>query len=556
VTRFKTLVLAAVLFLFCASLGQQARTTTTVEQNSATPRITTVSRPLAFEPNHGQTADAVKYLAHGPGYELFVTDRELVLTTPRADPKAAASRDRQLTAIAAREPFQPAHLIRDVVRIRLVGSAGHPTFEATAAMPGQVNYFIGNDPKKWRTKIPLYGRLIEHSVWPGIDVAWYGNQHQLESDFIVAPHADPRTIQFTVDDVSKVALDADGNLAMGPLKLLKPVVYQGEGAHRRVIAGRYALSASGASRRRVSFVIAAYDHARPLVIDPAVSLDYSTYLGGTGPNGDFGNGIAVDSSGSSYVTGLTGSADFPTKNPSQTVGSAFVTKFSADGTSLVYSTYLEGADAGQAIAVDASGSAYITGRTASTNLPTQNPFQGALQGGANAFVTKFSPDGASLVYSTYLGGGADSGSGIAVDSSGSAYVTGTTSSASFPLQSPFQSSLKGSTNAFVTKFSTAGGALIYSTYLGGSGGDASAGIAVDSSGDPYVAGSTSSSDFPLQNPFQSSLHQSINAFVTEFSAGGGSLVYSTYLGGSGVVVDLADRTPPAASPWIQAVRPT
>jgi hypothetical protein len=238
------------------------------------------------------------------------------------------------------------------------------------------------------------------------------------------------------------------------------------------------------------------------------------------------------------VTGFTGSADFPLQNSFQSAlkdgTTAFVTKFSPDGTSLVYSTYLggNGGDRGNGIAVDSGGSAYVAGTTSSTDFPTHNPFQANLRGGENAFVTTFSADGSSLVYSTYLGGSAnDRGAGIAVDSVGSSYVTGSTDSSDFPIKNPFQSSPKG---LFVTKFSADGGSLIYSTYLGGSGGDSVAGIAVDPSGDAYVTGSTSSTDFPVRNAFQGALKGGGNGFVTEFNTDGGALVYSTYLGGSGV----------------------
>ncbi|WP_303803105.1 SBBP repeat-containing protein, partial [Alicyclobacillus macrosporangiidus] len=279
-----------------------------------------------------------------------------------------------------------------------------------------------------------------------------------------------------------------------------------------------------------------FDPCYPLIIDP--TLVYSTYLGGSGI--DQGLGIAVDSSGAAYVTGLTTSPDFPTQNPFQGalvgVFNAFVTKFSPAGNALVYSTYLggSGGDAGNGIAVDSSGSAYVTGFTISPNFPTQNPFQGALAGGFDAFVTKFNPAGNALVYSTYLGGsGNDEGFGIAVDSMGSAYVTGVTESPDFPTQNPFQGALAGVEDAFVTKFSPAGNTLLYSTYLGGSGVDEGRGIAIDSSGSAYVTGFTDSPDFPTQNPFQGALAGPEDTFVTKFSPGGNTLVYSTYLGGSG-----------------------
>ncbi len=298
------------------------------------------------------------------------------------------------------------------------------------------------------------------------------------------------------------------------------------------------------------------------MIDPTVTLAYSTYLGGTGD--DEGYGIAVDLAGSAYVTGSTfNSPDFPTKNPEQAanaggIGDAFVTKLSPDGSSLLYSTYLGGRDidTGLGVAVDSAGSAYVTGETSSADFPTTpNAVQAAkpgVRGSFDAFVTKLSPDGSSLVYSTYLGGSAnDLGFGIAVDSAGSAYVTGATNSTDFPTQGPLQAhnAGNGEDDAFVAKLNPAGSALVYSTYLGGAIEDVGSGIAVDSAGSAYVTGRTESSDFPTTpNTVQAANaggFGTYDAFVTKLSPDGSSLVYSTYLGGRdtdygfGIAVDSA-----------------
>jgi hypothetical protein len=277
-------------------------------------------------------------------------------------------------------------------------------------------------------------------------------------------------------------------------------------------------------------------------------LVYSTYLGGSGE--DDGYGIAVDAAGSAYVTGLTLSSDFPTMNPFQTTSGgrtdAFVTKLNPAGSALLYSTYLGGGgyDAGRAIAVDSSGSAYITGFTQAPssfpyidNFPTVNPFQAACNNTAhssfcqNAFVSKLDPSkagSASLVYSTYLGGSySEVGLGIAVDSSGNAYVVGSTLSTDFPTANPFQSTLKGPQDAFVTKFNALGNGLIYSTYLGGSSGDIANAIAVDGSGNAYVTGQTTSGDFPTANAIQVQAPSNRSAFITQFNAAGSGLIYST-----------------------------
>ena len=273
------------------------------------------------------------------------------------------------------------------------------------------------------------------------------------------------------------------------------------------------------------------------------ALVYSTYLGGT--SDDCANGIAVDSSGNAYVTGHTYSGDFPTQNPYQgTYGGgdwadAFITKLSASGSALVYSTYLggTGTDFANGIAVDSSGNAYVTGGTYSGDFPTQNPYQGTFASlyGEDVFITKLSASGSVLVYSTYLGGfDGDQAHGIAVDSSGNAYVTGGTRSGDFPMQNPYQGTKAGPTDVFITKLSASGSALVYSTFLGGTRDDCAYGIAVDSSGNAYVTGGTRSGDFPMQNPYQG-IYAGVyhDAFITKLSSSGRTLTYSTFLGGNG-----------------------
>jgi uncharacterized protein (TIGR03437 family) len=286
------------------------------------------------------------------------------------------------------------------------------------------------------------------------------------------------------------------------------------------------------------------------------ALVYSTYLGGSGTYwGDYGQGIAVDATGSAYITGLAHSQDFPTQSPFQETnaapdnGSGFVTKLTPAGNALVYSTYLGGpatqelgcGDGGNAIAVDGAGYAYIAGQTCSGSFPLKSPFQPLNtepESTPSAFVTKLMPAGNALAYSTYLGGsGGDVANGIAVDGSGSAYLTGYTRSTDFPTQSPYQASnlgaASGGQNAFVTKLTPAGNALVYSTYLGGSGTDEGYGLAIDSEGAAYITGSTTSTNFPTLSPYQAKLLGPGNAFVTKLMPAGNVLAYSTYLGGSG-----------------------
>ncbi len=433
-----------------------------------------------------------------------------------------------------------------VLRMRVVGANPVAKAKGEEELPGKANYFIGNDPHKWRTNVPTYAKVKYQGVYPGVDLVFYGNQRQLEHDFVVAPAADASRIELRLEGSKRLSLDAEGNLDIavesGEVHLRKPLIYQVGSGGRREIPGGYVLNGA----RELAFKVGAYDHSKPLVIDPV--LTYSTYLGGSGH--DQTGRVTVDSRGNAYVTGGTNSADFPTTPEAfQTrlvVGAynAFVTKLNPAGSALVYSTYLGGSvfDVGEGIAVDSMGNAYVTGLTQSSDFPTTpTAFQTALAGSSNAFVTKLSPSGSALVYSTYLGGaGAYSGySGlgfaITVDRLGDTFVTGWTESTSFPTTpGAFQTALAGSQNAFVTKLNPSGSALAYSTYLGGSNVEYCYGVAIDSSGSAYAEGETTSANFPTTaGAFQTTLAGPQNTFVTKFSPDGSALAYSTYLGGSG-----------------------
>jgi hypothetical protein len=598
--------------------------------------------PLSFELNQGQTDARVRFLARGGGYTIFLTDDEAVLTLKRSSvvsgqlsvaptgTRPGTSRWGERGLPGRLDPFGPfaagagrwpslaqelqslwpslipdlSQMFRDpyagkdamavgpefpppqVMRMRLADGSAHARVVGLDELPGKSNYFIGNDPKKWRTNVPSYAQVKYEGVYPGVDLVYYGNQRQLEYDFVVAPGADPNQIKLSFAGADGMRVDAaSGDLVLkvgdDELRFHKPAVSQptvaamssspskpvaalserrrrSETAATAELDGAFVL----ASNNQVAFRMAGYDPQRALVIDPV--LIYSTYLGGS--YYDLGYGIAVDAAGNAYVTGQTDSGDFPTANPLQPnnrascgapCSNAFVTKFNPTGSALVYSTYLGGSagDLASGIAVDSSGNAYVTGATSSIDFPTANPFQGTCDVSPpptgtgsceDAFVAKLNPAGSELVYSTYLGGSHnDYGEGIAVDSSGNAYVTGVTSSDDFPTANPFQGApayFTDWTYAFVTKLNPTGSALVYSTYLGdGTEGTA---IAVDAAGSAYVTGDTGWMYFPTTaNSFQPSYGGNQDAFVTKFNPGGSALVYSTYLGGSeteygqGIAVD-------------------
>src|SRR5216110_1557886 len=502
--------------------------------------------PLHFEANQGQTHQDVRFLARGAGYSLFLTPTEAALTLTKQ-----VSPARKPAAHGKSEPRGAA--TGTALRISFAGANPRPRVTGLEELPGKANYFIGNDPAKWRTNVPTYAKVRYTDLYPRIDLLYYGNQRQLEYDLVVHPGADPTRIVLDIQGADRLQVDAQGDLVLqttvGPIRQRKPVIYQEIDGVRKDIPGGYVLK----GEHQVGYKVAAYDASQPLVIDPILS--YSTYLGSSDEEGE--TRIAVDAAGNAYVAGETVSSNFPTTAGAfQTTfgggvfsaGDAFVTKLNPTGSALVYSTYLGGSssDAGYGIAVDAAGNAYVTGGTGSTDFPTTiGAFQTTKGGGfRDAFVTKLNPTGSALVYSTYLGGsGDDYGEGIKLDAAGNAYVTGGTGSTVFPTTAgAFQRTFGApvcdgcTSNAFVTKLDPTGSALVYATYLGGSGRDGGWGIAVDTLGNAYVTGSTTSStNFPTTTgAFQTTYGGGFGeAFVTKLNPTGSALVYSTYLGGSG-----------------------
>jgi uncharacterized protein (TIGR03437 family) len=562
-----------------------------------------MSVPLSFEPNQGQAAATVQFLSRGAGYAIFLAPGKVVLNLERQKPASAPATGQTPEAASA-----------DTLRMSLIGANAKANAVGLAPQPGVVSYFIGNDPKNWRSGIPTYGKVNYGQIYPGVDLIFYGNQRQLEYDFVVAPGADPSRIAWRIDG-ARASIDAEGNLVLsapnGPASFKKPVLYQMNGDQKTPVEGSFAVAG-----HEIRFRLGSYDHSRALIIDPVLS--YATYLAGsstdhiglpTGPGNlavGMSQGIALDSAGSVYVTGYTYSIDFPTKTPYQPAPptkvagvspgqwpSAFVTKFSPDGSSLVYSTYLggNGYDNAYAIAVDSSGNAYVTGETDSPDFPVTNgayqtvcspapnntgaPVQNSsdcYSSNTSAFVTKLNPTGTSLVYSTFLGGNGSwaYATAIAVDGAGRAYIAGNENEDCYRGQPYTFQSCFPTTNgaviggvqpvggdpqfAFVAAFDPTGAQLLYSTLFGdlnfqctiACGGDTyGTGIAVDASGYFYLVGETMASNLPttagviqptgapLGNP--ATYVQAWRGFIAKFnpvtSAGGASLAYSTYLGG-------------------------
>jgi hypothetical protein len=505
--------------------------------------------PLAFEANQGQVDPQVKYMTRANGYKLFLTNSDAVFSFHSKSSTSEPATRGRMAELKAKNLPQLHSSQKDAVAVvcmQLVGGNAQAQIAAADKLPGKTNYYIGNDPRNWHTNVSQYARVSYKSVYPGIDLAYYGERSKLEFDFIVAPESNPAPIDLAFSGAQRVATDASGDLvissAAGNVVLHKPVAYQQQNGARHLVDARFVLKANN----QVTFELGNYDRSRELVIDPTVT--YATYLGGTAE--DDGYAIASDSSGNAYVTGQTESTNFPTAGgvaPNTNAGEfdVFVTKIAANGSSLIYSTYVGGSgnDSGNALAVDASGDAFVAGGTSSSNFPfSGSAFQKDLKGSLNAFVFELNPGGTALTYSTYLGGtGSDVANGIAVDATG-AYVVGSTTSTDFPTTlNPIQGSINGSSNGFVSKLNPPGTALLYSTYLGGGTGDFASAVAV-SAGEAYVTGGADSPSFPTTaEAFQKTCGSDgtcngglPDAFVTVYNAAGSNYVYSTFLGGAGI----------------------
>jgi uncharacterized repeat protein (TIGR01451 family) len=484
-------------------------------------------RRLRFEENAGQTDPQVRFMARGRGYTLFLTGTDAVFAM--REPGAGASAkptdgiDRQTEPIDGR-----------VIRMRMLGAHPEPELVPGAELPGVSHYYLGDDPAQWRTGVRSFDSVRIAGAYQGVDVVYYDRDGSLEYDFVLAAGADPSEIELAFEGADEVTVSGDGSLLVraGPCELsqVPPSAYQLRGEVRESVVGRYAVTSEGAVR----FNLGEYDRTRPLVIDPAVS--YSTYLGGTLE--DQPSDIEVDAYGNAFVSGWTVSPDFPRVGSPWTFRGNFdacIAVLGPAGMQLLYSAFLGGTEDDEcySMALDAQGSPYMTGFTMSANFPTVHPIEtDAGNAMTDLFVAKLASNGASLVYSTYLGGNDEEwGNGIDVDPAGNAYVAGLTRSTDYPVLGAFMGD-RGGTDAFVTKINATGTAISYSTYLGDSGTDIADDMAVSGGGEVTVVGRTDSAGFPLDDPFQDTFEGVFDCFVTRLSGSGSTLRFSTFIGGN------------------------
>ena len=653
---------AAVMLITAAFFSPPAA----VASVPAVPSVAISRLPLAFEPNVGQVPADVRFVTHTSGHRLYLGANDARFIGAHGSPTAD----------------------EDGIRIRWIGGRPAGTVEGAEPQPGKAHYYLGRDPSSWRLNVPMYGRVVYRGIYPDVDLVFHGTQRDAEFDFVVHPGGDPRAVRLEITGADELGLEDDDLVirrGAQRLRLRKPVVYQETSEGRVPVAGRFILRG-----HQVAFDVGAYDRALPLVIDPV--LTYSTYLGfgndvvgaadaglgigvdsalntyvvmptrvvklsadgstlvystvigdiqprriavdaagnaylaancgyprsgftfncvtttalATGhalfqgdvmgivyklrPDGTLVasttiggnstvemNGIAIDSAANIYITGYAVYDGLPNTPgafgpPAGTAGTAFVQAIAADFSRYIYAGAFtdsnEGSVIPHAIAVDATGAAYVTGFAGNSQFPTTaGSFQPTLAGAPGAgFVAKIAPDGSQLVYSTFLGNQNTSPGAIAVDGSGNAYVAGH-AGAGLPTANAMQSAPTGATDAFVTKLNPTGSALVFSTYLGGGADDAAVGVGVDAVGNVYVAGPTNSTDFPQRNALATQFGSAGSNFVTALTPSGIAFVYSTYFAdpqtfvqgmavSSGGAVFLTGTTSSAAYPTVNPYQAT
>jgi hypothetical protein len=547
---FPPIALAVMILVTLAcSTSNNDEVTTSSDSNKSMSDLSEIA--MSFVPNKGQTDPAVHFHAQEGNSTLFFTSNEVIFMLPDPLP-IKEKRDQGDSSDSTTTVFYTS------LHLQFDGAYHESTVKGAKLLPGTTNYLIGNDPHKWLTNIPTYGEIVYEHLYPGIDLYYGGSSQKLKGTYVVAPHADPGSIRWRYEGATNVQMDkTTGNLiitfpastdgvnmteaANHVLIEESPIAWQTIDNHRISVKARFHIQENG----DIGFILGKYNSSYILTIDPI--LIYSRYLGGDA--NDYGTDIAVDSTGNSYVTGWTNSTNFPMANARQEnlqgSNDAFVTKLNTNG-NIVYSTYLggSGSDGGTGIAVDSLGNAYITGFARSDDFPLALPLQSSFHGVTDGFVTKLSPDGSTLIYSTFIGGSAfDEGRDIAVDNTDQVYVIGDTESSDFPTLSPLQSSNTGNQDAFILKLNANGNALIFSTYLGGFNDENGRGIATDLEGNTYAVGGTDSANFPTANAIQPgqggyvcgtppNIYPCTDAFITKLNSTGSAFIYSTYLGGS------------------------
>ena len=497
--------------------------------------------PVSFEANQGQTHSDVRFLGRLRGYTVLFTSNEVIMVlnggaTP-AGTEQLADRPERLQGSSR----------RSVLRMRLANASRTVLLEGDTKLQGKSNYFIGQNPDNWHTDVPHYAGVIYRDIYPGIDLFFFGERGRLKYEFRIAPGGDPGHIQLQFRGHSKIRIGDGGNLFVetpaGVVSHSAPFIYQEMNGRREKVGGYF----RSRSEEEVGFELSGYDPDRPLVIDP--ELIFSSYLGGSGR--ESATGLKVDESGNIYLTALTEASDFPLQDPFQdsVAGDldAVVVKLNSAGDELVYATYLGGSanEGGHGIGVDATGSAYITGTTSSTDFPLMNPLQEAHGGDTDGFVTKLSPEGNALIYSTFYGGTSGEGPcALALDSAGNAYITGSTDGGTLPLVNPFQSQAGEFFVGFVAKISASGDRLIFSSFLGGHQGSVAHGIAVAEDQSVFIVGATATEGLATPGAFQATLgsQDCCDAFLLKLNPDGSRRFFS-YLGGAdfdigrGVAVD-------------------
>ena len=492
----------------------------------ANPADLLAKLPLTFEENRGQIDGRAQFVASMPNGHVFLTQDGATFALGSGERRAA-------------------------VKLSFPGSNTEARLTGERDTGAVFSLFKGANSSKWIAGARQFQAVRSHEIRAGVDILYYGNGQQLEYDLVLRPGADAQALRFRFDGSDKLSISPEGNLiiqtAAGIMEQHRPAVYQQNGSNKTNIEATYRLE----SHNTAALTLSAYDATRELVVDPILS--FSTYLGGR--NDDSANAIAVDSANNIYVTGFTSSPDFPTSIGAYRVAlnatatDVFVTKLNPTGTAIIYSTLIGGAngDVANAIRTDSAGNAIVAGSTQSTDFPTTAGSLAPTQGSRSLFVTKLNSTGTALIYSTYFGstnGYQDTLTGIAVDSAANTYIVGSTTNSLFPTtlgafsQTFNNGGQYGYSDAYLSKLNSAGSALVYSTFLGGSQSDAATAVALDPSNQAYVIGSTSSTDFPtstaaFQRTNPSPLSYYASGFVTCVNASGSALAYSTYLSGSG-----------------------